>query len=77
MQDSTDSLFYTVDTFSGSIPLTLNYGSLSATVTPDSLIAFAVSTYTIAITPDHYIPKNGYIKITYPAELTISDSSFS
>ena len=39
MQDPTDLNYYSVDTFTGTIAVTLNYGSLSATVTPQSLIA--------------------------------------
>jgi hypothetical protein len=72
-----DSQFYTVDTLTTSIPFTLTPGSVSGMVVPTSIVAYATTIYTFTITPQHSIPTNGYITITYPSQISIPDSSYS
>jgi hypothetical protein len=56
MKDSSDNSFYTVDTFTGSISVTIGFGSITASVTPASRVAYDTTSYKFDITPAHYIP---------------------
>ena len=77
INDTDGGGFYKVDTFSGSIPISIGSGKLEAKVTPGSVTAYDKTTYTFSITPSHYIPENGYITLVYPPTVIIEDPSFS
>lgn len=52
-----NSTFYTIDSFALTNPFTATPSNLtSALVTPSSLLAYNVTTYTITFQPSHTIP---------------------
>lgn len=47
-------------------------------VNPGSLQAYKVeNTYLINFTPDHSIPKNGFVEIYIPSEVLVPDQSYT
>ncbi|OMJ74195.1 hypothetical protein SteCoe_26950 [Stentor coeruleus] len=74
---TTDSTaLYTIDQKTSGITFTAVTASLvSASVTPSSLVTGVVTTYTFIVVTKNIIPINGYIKVTFPSCLSISDTT--
>ena len=69
---------FTIDGKTSGITFTAAPASLvSAQVIPSSYTTGEVSTYTFTIVTRNTIPTNGYIKATFPSEITFSDSSLA
>ena len=71
---------YMIDTgtATSTTPYTVTSGSIVApmSATPGSLVANAAGvTYTISFTPSHKIPSGGKVKVTFPSDVTISDTT--
>jgi len=77
IQDQTDFVYYEVSSYSSSIPFSLKAGSISVLIIPFDKITSITTSYVIQFTPQHDVPENGYILISYPDDISISDTSYS
>ncbi|CAG9329240.1 unnamed protein product [Blepharisma stoltei] len=75
ISSSPDNTFsYLVDQITTGVTFTAQAAELrSATVTPDSFITGDKSTYTFSINTTTLIPSNGYLTVTFPTGVSISD----
>ena len=72
--DSTGS--YQIDSLSTGITFTAAVASLvSASAAPSSYTTGETATYTFEVVTKNTIPSNGYLKVTFPSELSFSSSS--
>ncbi len=74
---SDGSAYYTVDSYTGTIPFTLTAGFIVVAITPTSTITYVETEYKFTFTPEHAMPVNSYVVIVHPTELQITDASKS
>jgi hypothetical protein len=61
--------YYSVDSLSSTtkVPFSIKAGSITASITPESYITSITNAYLFSFTPEHSVPIDGKVIVSYPS----------